>query len=240
MASDIFGIIAPHPPVMVPAVGGADADATRASADAMQYAADLLRDFDPETIVIMSPHSPAVRDAFAIDTAAQTAGTLGRFGAPGVGLDTTTDVVFARELLAHLVRAGIPAVDRGQTPGLESGQLDHGVLVPMSFLDPDSRWPIVDISLSWLPYDHHRALGQNIATVAATLGRRIAFVASGDCSHRLKRGAPAGYSPRGADFDEILVNAVTAGDFESLMHIDPLLVESAGSAGCARSSHSAG
>lgn len=231
VASDILGIIAPHPPIMVPAVGGADADTTRSSAEAMQHAAALLREFDPETVVIMSPHSPAVRDAFVVDTAPRTAGTIAQFGAPGVGLDTTTDIAFARELLAELTRAGIPTIDRAVAPGLESGKLDHGVLVPMSFLDPEGRWPLVNISLSWLPYGHHRALGQHVATVAATLGRRIAFVASGDCSHRLKHSAPAGYSPRAADFDALLVEAVTAADFESLMHFDPVLIESAGECG---------
>jgi len=231
MASEILGIIAPHPPIMVPAVGGPDADATQASADAMHYAADLLREFNPETVVIMSPHSPAARDAFIIDTAPQTAGTLGQFRAPGVGLATTTDVVFAKALIAELVSAGIPALDRAQSPGLESGELDHGVLVPMSFLDPHGRWPIVNISLSWLPYGHHRALGQHVASVAASLRRRIAFVASGDCSHRLKHGAPAGFSAHAAEFDEIVVEAVTAANFESLMHVDPILTEAAGECG---------
>jgi len=231
MASDILGIIAPHPPIMVRAVGGADADVTKASVDAMQYAAGLLRAFDPETVIIMSPHSPTVRDAFAIDTAPHTTGTLAQFRAPGVGLSTTTDAEFAQTLLTELVRAGIPAIDRALSPGLVSGELDHGVLVPMSFLDPDGRWPIVNISLSWLPFGHHRALGQHIASVAATLGRKIAFVASGDCSHRLKHGAPAGFSPHAAEFDSLLVQAVTAADFESLMHMDPVLIEAAGECG---------
>lgn len=231
MASDILGIIAPHPPIMVTAVGGADANVTRASADAMTYAADVLRRFDPETVVIMSPHSPALRDAFAIDTAPRTSGSLAQFNAPGVGLSTSTDVAFAQALLTALTRDGIPAIDRGLSPGLESGQLDHGVLVPMSFLDPDGRWPVVNISLSWLPYGHHRALGGHIAAVAASLGRKIAFVASGDCSHRLKHGAPAGFSPHAAEFDALLVEAVKAADFESLMHVDPVLTEAAGECG---------
>lgn len=228
---DILGIIAPHPPVMVAAVGGTDADVTRASAAALEHAATLLREFDPETVVIMSPHSPAIRDAFVIDTAPRTAGTLAQFGAPDVRIDAATDMVFARELLAELARAGIPALDRAQAPGLESGALDHGVLVPMSFLDPDGRWPLVNISLSWLSYEEHRALGTCIAAVAKTLGRRIAFIASGDCSHRLKRGAPAGFSPRAVEFDQLLVDAITRGDFESLMHVEPDLVEAAGECG---------
>ncbi len=228
---EILGIIAPHPPIMVRAVGGADADVTSASAAAMHRAAGALAAFNPDTVVIMSPHSPAAQDAFIVDTAPQTSGTFAQFGAGGTRLSYTTDVEFARALLGELAGEAIDAIDRSISPALEPGVLDHGVLVPMSFLDPEGRWPIVNLSLSWLPYRMHRRLGQAIADVAARLGRRIAFVASGDCSHRLKQGAPAGFSPRAAEFDRTLVELIGDGDFDGLMHIEPSLVEAAGECG---------
>jgi AmmeMemoRadiSam system protein A len=228
---DILGIIAPHPPIMVEAVGGRDSQVTSASAEAMHQAALMLERFAPQTIVIMSPHSPAAQDAFLVETAEHTSGTFDRFGAGGTRLSYSTDVEFARALLAALDSEGIGSIDRGASRSMESGLLDHGVLVPMSFLDPAGRWPIVNLSLSWLPHQLHRRLGQIIAEVAEQLGRRIAFVASGDCSHRLKPGAPAGFSPRAAEFDHSLVQLIEDGDFEGLMHMDPLLVEAAGECG---------
>ncbi len=39
MSDDVFGIIAPHPPIMVRAVGGARADVTQASLEALGAAA---------------------------------------------------------------------------------------------------------------------------------------------------------------------------------------------------------
>lgn len=228
---DILGIIAPHPPIMVQSVGGPDTQVTSASAEAMHHAASVLETFDPQTVVIMSPHSPAAQDAFLVDTAERTSGTFAQFGAGGTRLSYSTDVEFARTLLSALTARGIDSVDRGTSPPLEPGVLDHGVLVPMSFLDPAGRWPIVNLSLSWLPYQLHRRLGQIVAEVAERLGRRIAFIASGDCSHRLKQGAPAGFSPRAAEFDRTLVKLISEGDFEGLMHIDPSLVEAAGECG---------
>lgn len=228
---EILGIIAPHPPIMVPAVGGKDSDVTAASSAALHHAASVLEAFAPETVVIMSPHSPAAQDAFIIDTAPRTSGSFGQFGAPGAKYSYSTDVEFARALLDALDHEAIDSIDRSISPALEPGLLDHGVMVPMSFLDPAGRWPLVNISLSWLSYRLHRRLGQVIADVANRLGRRIAFVASGDCSHRLKEGAPAGYSPRAAEFDRTLVDLISAGDLDGLMQIEPSLVESAGECG---------
>jgi AmmeMemoRadiSam system protein A len=59
----------------------------------------------------------------------------------------------------------------------------------------------------------------------------VAFVASGDCSHRLTPGAPAGFSPRAAQFDALLVELVAAGAWADLVHIDPGLIGSAGECG---------
>ncbi len=229
--ADVLGIIAPHPPIMVPAVGGHDSDVTAASAGALHQAASVLERFEPETVVIMSPHSPAAQDAFIVDTAPVTKGSFAQFGAAGAQFSYSTDVEFARMLITALGREAIDVIDRAITPALEPGILDHGVLVPLSFLDPSGRWPIVNISLSWLPYRLHRRLGQTVAEVAHMLGRRIAFVASGDCSHRLKEGAPAGFSPRAAEFDRALVELIGAGDFDGLMSIESSLIEAAGECG---------
>jgi AmmeMemoRadiSam system protein A len=50
-------------------------------------------------------------------------------------------------------------------------------------------------------------------------------------SHRLTREAPAGYSPDGAVFDELLRQCVREGDIRRLVNIDPELVEEAGQCG---------
>ncbi len=231
MSQPVFGIIAPHPPIMVESVGGARSQVTRESIESLKIAARLLERFDPDTVVIMSPHSPAASDTFVIETASQLSGSFAQFGASNPRYDYTGDPELAHRLLERLSGAGIPALDRGEVVSLGSGELDHGVLVPMSFLDPQGRWPLLDLSLSWLPYEQHRELGRQVRAAAEDLGRRIAFVASGDCAHRLTPDAPAGYSPRAAQFDATLVRLVGDSDFDGLMTIDPDLVEAAGECG---------
>lgn len=227
----VLGIIAPHPPIMVPEVGGPRARATDDSASAMALAARALDAFRPDLIVLMSPHAPLVRDAFVIDTSMRVAGDLRQFGAPDVRIETDGDPLFAAAVIEEAAASGIEVVPRSASPLLDEGLLDHGTLVPMSFLDRDGRHPLVVLSLAFLPLATHRELGYAVRRVAERLRRKVAFVASGDCSHRLTRDAPAGYSPRGAEFDAELVRILSAGAYHDLEALEPALVEAAGECG---------
>jgi len=60
---------------------------------------------------------------------------------------------------------------------------------------------------------------------------KVAFVASGDLSHRLTPDAPAGYSSSGAQFDKLLVGLLKKGDTQSILKLDPQLIEEAGECG---------
>ncbi len=224
-----LGIIAPHPPIMVPDVGHGDADVTRASAAALDTAGTVLERFAPDTVVIMSPHAAGYQDAFGVTRQAALAGDLAQFGAPAVRLETPGDPELADALLDGAAAAGIPAGDR--TSGGPTAPLDHGVLVPMHFLDRGHSWPMLLLSFCWLGLDVHRAFGRLVADAATGLGRRVAFVASGDLSHRLKPGAPAGFSPDAHRFDEMLVDAVRRADMDAMLAFDPVLVDDAGECG---------
>ena len=51
----------------------------------------------------------------------------------------------------------------------------------------------------------------------------VAVVASGDMSHRLQPGAPAGFHPRAKDFDGAFIECLRAGDYRKLLNFDPEL-----------------
>lgn len=224
-----LGIVAPHPPIMVAEVGRAEADVTAHSAEALGVARGLVARFDPDVIVVMSPHAAGAYDAFGVDDAAMVAGDLGQFGAPGVRITAPGDPQLARAVLAQTAAAGIPAVPRSALR--EEGTLDHGVLVPMSFIDRDATWPLLVLSFAFLPLAVHRDFGRAVRRACDDLGRRAVFLASGDCSHRLYPGAPAGYSPGGRDFDRFLVQALDAGDFEALTAVPIDRLDDAGECG---------
>ncbi len=226
-----LGIIAPHPPIMVPEVGGREAAETSRSAAALRTARQALESYGPDSLVVMSPHAPAAYDAFLVDPSAAFSGDLSAFRAPRPRLEARGDAEFAGAIIDAAREAELPVASREGDTRFAPGALDHGCVVPLSFLDPESRYPLVVLSLSGLPLSSHRRFGAAVRTAAERLGRRAAFLASGDCSHRLTRDAAAGFDPRGAEFDRILVESVDGGDLGSLERIDPRLIEAAGECG---------
>lgn len=230
MTSDVFGVIAPHPPIFVPAVGGHEAREAQASLDALEAARAAIASFAPEVIVLMSPHAPVAYDAFLVDTSPHLVGTLEQFGDRQV-YEWPGDPELGHAIVELVDAADIPVASRDADARLRAGWLDHASIVPLSFLEPTRKVPVVLLSLSFRDYADHRSVGEQVAAAAEQLGRRVVFVASGDMSHRLKPGAAAGYSPRGAELDSAIVDAVRAGRFGALMELDPDLVEAGGECG---------
>jgi AmmeMemoRadiSam system protein A len=222
-----LGIVTPHPPIMVPDVGGPDAAVTSASARALTLAGELIERFAPDAIVLMSPHAPAMLETFTVDAAPRVAGSLAMFGAPRAAIDAAGDPELAVAIVDAAREAGIDA----EPVTRPLGSLDHGALVPLSFLDPDGRWPVVELTFTDLPLAVHRAFGAAVAAGAEAIGRRVVFVASGDTSHRLFRGAPAGFSPRARDFDRWLIERIGSGDWAGLVDADLDLWRDAGECG---------
>lgn len=231
MSFDVLGIIAPHPPIMVEAVGGPQAAATADSADSMRRAAALLDRFAPDTVVIVSPHAPTFADAFTVTGSERLHGDLGQFRAAGVAHDVAGDPELAAAIVDEAASAGLPTFTREEVVRSRGMGLDHGVMVPMSFLDQHGRYPMVVVSFTDLPGAQHAEFGRAIRRAAARVGRRVAFVASGDLSHRLTPDAPAGYSPRAHSFDEELVRHLSHGDFHAAAAMDTRLREEAGECG---------
>jgi MEMO1 family protein len=228
--SSTFGVIAPHPPIMVDAVGGVQVREITSTRAGMEVEAKSLGVFDPDAVVIMSPHAPVAADAFLVDGSVELSGSLAQFG------DATTyhyrgDPELAAEVVNLLNARRVPAALRGDVHGASAGSLDHAVLVPMSFLDPTGRWPLVVLSLSFLPYAMHREVGEAVCEAANHLGRRVAFVASGDMSHRLKDEGPYAFSPFGPQLDAEIRDLVEAGDFDALADIDDQVIEGGGECG---------
>jgi MEMO1 family protein len=214
------GCICPHPPLLIPEVGGTARGRIATTIAAMDTLAATVG--EPETIVVISPHADGFGDAHAVKTSARLHGDFGRFRCPDAAFSYDNDVPFAELLLAL-------AGDYRQlsiTPD-DSDALDWGVLVPLSFLKPQR---IVCLSVIG-PYAEHRTLGQLVRRCAEELGRDTLFLASGDLSHALTHGAPAPYDPRGKLFDDEVISLLGVGDFAGLTRIEPVLLGGAAECG---------
>jgi AmmeMemoRadiSam system protein A/AmmeMemoRadiSam system protein B len=215
--------LVPHPPLLVKGVGdGSEIPATRL---AMNEIADEIERDNPDTLVIISPHSVMYGDYFHIAPGSSASGDFSRFNAPQIKLSVEYDSELAA-LIGEAAQAdGLPS----GFDGARETALDHGVSVPLTFLGTKRK--IVQISLSGLSVSAHYKLGAAINKAAVKLSRKIAVIASGDMSHKLKADGPYGLAPEGAEFDEIMQEFAKSADFDRLLSIDDALRENAADCG---------
>jgi AmmeMemoRadiSam system protein A len=228
MRAIIFGCVVPHPPLLVPDIGRGQERAVAATIQAMEKLCDKLAQSRPDTLVAISPHGASHYNAMGVLTASFCDGNLRNWGARGVDYHFENDLTLVKALGEEAKKANIPLKPIG-----EGGyELDHGVMVPMYFLFKGVRGiPLVPLSFSWLPLQTHFAFGQVIRRAAEQVGKRVAVIASGDLSHRLLPGAPAGYDPLGSVFDQKLVDYLAKLDVQGILTLDPDLIERAGECG---------
>ena len=235
----ILGAIAvPHPPLIVPAVGRGDQRHIQATVDAYGRATRDLLALNPDCIVVTSPHAPFFRDGFHVTTDARLDGDMARFRAPEERISAECDVELAREIVRRANDAGIPAVGSDRY----HDDMDHGTYVPLYFVREayrasspevcgDIPCPIVRIGLSQLSSRMHRELGRVIAESAASLGRKVAFIASGDLSHKLLPEGPYGFAPEGPVFDKRIGEIFSSGNLDELYEFDEDFCEAAAECG---------
>jgi len=228
MAGIVLGCIVPHPPLLVPEVGGGAEARVAATTEAMRNLAGKLAAKRPETVFVISPHGASHRDAMGVATAKRLWGSMRNWGASSVdhSFQSDPDAIAALEEEARASGISLKSI------GEREYSLDHGVMVPMYFLvEVLGNVPLVPLTFCWLPLARHFAFGQAIGRAAERLGKRTAVVASGDLSHRLIPSAPAGYDPMGEVFDRKLVQAVAALDTQGILALDEELIERAGECG---------
>jgi AmmeMemoRadiSam system protein A/AmmeMemoRadiSam system protein B len=211
---------------MVPEVGGDAIGEVRASIDAMATLTKRIIESKAETVVLISPHAPLEAVAFVAYDGPTLHGDFSKFRAPNASVEARLD----EELLTEITRAA--EQQNLITLRIQKTTLDHGTAVPLYFLQRHG-WTgkVVVLGYSFLSNEEHLRFGNCIRQAIATVARPVAFVASGDLSHRLKQGAPAGYHPDAHLFDEEVVAAIRDCETNRIMNIDQDLRRLAGECG---------
>jgi len=218
----------PHPPLAIPDVGRGEEHGIAATIDGYRAVAEHIAALKPETIVVVSPHSIMYSDYLHISPGMYAAGDMGRFGAPQVRIEKDYDVGFVRKLDELAQRAGIMA----GTEGERDPSLDHGVLVPLYFVEQlYTDYELVRCGISGLPLLDHYRFGECIAQAADELGRDVAIIASGDLSHKLREEGPYGFDPAGPEYDARIEHVFATGGFDDLFHFGESLCDDAAECG---------
>ena len=223
--------VTPHPPIIVPEVGGREALPAESTFKAMREVAGRAAALAPDTMVLLSPHAPVARHQMGVSLASSYKGSLAFFRAPQVRIECAGDEALGEAIMTCAARRGIPTV--ATAAPMEIVDLDHGTMVPLVFLTEGLPRPcrLVLLSFSQLSCEEHERFGEAVGTALLEAAERVVYVASADLSHRLIPGAPVGFDPRGAQFDNAVVEAFGAGDWNGLLSIHPGLVGAAGECG---------
>ncbi len=230
----VLAALAPHPPIIVPEVGGADTAQAQRTVDGMRRLAGIFADLRPDTIVVISPHGPVFADVIAITGSPKVAGDFRQFGA-AVSMEFENNTALAEAIARHAKLRGISAavIEPSLIGRLRaSRRLDHGTMVPLYYISQAvSGFRLVPVAMGIDTPERLYTFGIALRAAVKECGERVALIASGDLSHRLKPGAPAGYSPEGKVFDERLVEALGRVDAAAIARMDDPLVEAAGECG---------
>ncbi len=221
----------PHPPIIVPEVGGAEVAKVDATVQAMRRLGEVATRLDPDTIVVMSPHALLARSEMSVSIGSNYRGSFADFRAPQVRLDVPADRELARLVVDRATRDGIPVRVLGSPE--EALALDHGTMVPLVYVTAGlkRRWRLLVLGFSYLDLETHVRFGKALARAMEEGPSRVLYIASGDLSHRLLPGAPAGYDPRGTEFDHAIADMFARADWKGLLSLDQGIVRAAGECG---------
>lgn len=114
---------------------------------------------------------------------------------------------------------------------ISSPHPDWGFNVPFHFLIKNHnsykvKPYLTDLESPQVHFERGQAIAKNLPKEA-----RVAWIASGDMSHRLKEDGPYGFDPSGPKFDEQFIKLLKVKDIQGILNLPQRLVEEAGECG---------
>ena len=218
--------IVSHSPILIPEIGKINQQILNKTVEAYKDLARQLQGNDIETIIIISPHGQIQSDRFTINAGLDLMIDLSDFGYLGNGRKFKSDFDIIGE---------IQKTSNSEIQIVNKEKMDYGTSVPIHLLTtnmPDVK--IVSITYAKdLNLEDHFLLGEVINTVIKNSAKRIAVIASGDLSHRLKKMSPAGYSPKGPKFDNKLIEYLNDPETvkTNILNMDANLIKDASECG---------
>lgn len=219
--------ILPHSPLLVPEIGRANYGFLEATNNAYKKIGEDLLANPPETILIITPHGSS-EEIFNINTAPEMEVSFQDFGFIPPKTFLKGDVLLSDQINTYLK-------ERFPIHLNSESLLDYGSAVPAYLLKNLG----VDFKIITITPSEKADLracyefGQELKKFLSTSDKKIAVISSSDLSHRLKKKSPAGYSPKGAKFDnkiiEYLNELKTAA--ESILKMDTKIIKDAGECG---------
>jgi len=215
----VFGAILPHPPILVPEIGKNRLSEAEKSKKALLLISQSFKQKEFDTLIIITPHGKVGQASIPVYTGHVFEGSFAMFGMAKPNFTFKGDPELSQQIIK----------DCDFSSSCPETILDHGALVPLYYIQAAGiKTPILPIAIAFMPLYKLFEFGQSLAKTVKRLNKKVAVIASADMSHRLTPDAPAGYSPRGREFDEKLVQLIKKYDVEGILGFDEMLAQEAG------------
>jgi len=221
-------VVCPHPPIIVPDVGGKNISLVKKTVAGMKECAHEIKKYQPETFVVISPHGPMRYDKFTVNLEENFWGSFSNFGGSSLEYKFKNDTRLAWSIVNGTKKKHFPV------EVIRESELDHGTLVPLHYLSEpyeQEKPRIVLLTYTALDWKMHFEFGKEVGAILDESPGSCVLVASGDLSHRLTEDAPAGFSPYGIKFDHTLIDLLSKNDVSKIMNLNPDFCEEAGECG---------
>ncbi len=218
----------PHSPLLVPEIGKANYSFLEKTIAAYEQIGKKLAEAAIDTIIIISPHGHGSHESFVLNVAPDMSPDFRDFGCLQIPAPTSGDAILVDQI-KNALRPDFPIELDSQS------NLDYGSGIPLYLLKkyiPGAKALIITTANNLDP-KAQADFGARLSGVIAQRNKNIAVIASGDLSHRLKKKSPGGYSPKGAKFDNRLIDLISEGPsgVEAILAIDKKLATEAGECG---------
>ena len=230
MSGLVFACIAPHGPLIIPALAGETGQKALATRAAMEELGRRMAASQPETVVLVTPHGYRVDGVFSLLNNRRVRGELGPEMA---GNENSLSLVFEvdKELNAAIIDAAhaleVPVTRIGYAVPDDPAYflpIDWGASVPLWFLGgmfyPQPKVVIACPDRGHMPWELFVPFGRAIRQAAESTGRRVALIASADMGHAHDKDGPYGFDPTSAEFDAATIEAVKDQDLGRLLTFD--------------------
>ncbi len=221
-----FACFVPHSPLLIPEIGKDNLSKLSDTVKAYEELEQELYSAQPDVIMLISSHAnKRGGEFFTINQSPDLKVNFKEFG------DLITNLEYENEIG---VGYQIKELCENDCEIMMTADelLDYGSGIPLYKLTQHLKnVRIVSIGYGDLPPADHIKFGEMIRKQIDHSGKRVAIIASGDLSHKLHKDSPAGYSPRGQEFDQAIIKNLADIKIDNIINLDKDLVEEAGECG---------
>lgn len=221
----------PHPLKLIKEIGNGKEEKLKKTKKAFMDIYEEIQENEVETIIIISPHGTIFKGGVSIVKEDKIEGDFEKFGYSDYKMAFDIDLELVNKIIDKSKMediAVVPLNKENEEMYNTKVFLDYGAMIPLYYLNNKEKYKIVHITYGFMDYKKLYEFGKILSNIVKDSNKKVAFIASGDLSHRLSEDGPYLYSSSGKKFDDKVVSFLEKGDLNGLFQIDEELVIESG------------